>query len=174
MQKKQKALLINELQENYSKAEGICLADFKGLSVKDTNELRKTLKESGIVYKIYKNTFASKVLKDNNIEGYEEFLAGPTSFAFTFDDPSSSAKIIDKFAKTHNGIPSIKACIIENYVYGTDKIDVVLALLSRQELMAKVVGSLNAPIANTVGVLSALLRNLVGVISAIKNKKEEN
>ncbi len=134
MHRDQKAILIDELQENYSNAQGICLADFKGLSVQDTNELRKTLKESGIVYKIYKNTFA----------------------------------------KSHDVIPSIKACIIENDVYGTDKIDVVLALLSRQELMAKVVGSLNAPISNTVGVLSAMLRNLVGVISAIKDKKEEN
>ncbi|KAA3603018.1 MAG: 50S ribosomal protein L10 [Calditrichaeota bacterium] len=174
MHRDQKAILIDELQENYSKAQGVCLADFKGLSVQDTNELRKTLKESGIVYKIYKNTFANKVLKENNVEGYEEFLAGPTGFAFSYDDPSSAAKIIDKFAKKHNDIPSIKACIIENDVYGTDKINVVLALLSKEELMTKVVGSLNAPISNTVGVLSAMLRNLVGVINAIKDKKEEN
>lgn len=174
MQKEQKAILIDELQENFSKAQGVCLADFKGLSVSDTNELRQSLKESGIVYKIYKNTFANKVLKENNVEGYEEYLVGPTGFAFSFDDPSSAAKIIDKFAKKHDDIPAIKACIIENDVYGTDKIDVVLALLSRQELMAKVVGSLNSPISNTVGVLNAMLRNLVGVINAIKDKKEEN
>ncbi|MCC7430733.1 50S ribosomal protein L10 [bacterium] len=174
MDKKQKAVIINELKDNFSKSQGICLTDFKKLTVQNTNELRKRFKEQGIVYRVYKNTFAKQVCNENGVKNSGNVFSGETGFAFSFDDPSLPAKIVAKFSKENQDIPAIKACIIDKRIYEKDQISVILSLPTREELIAKMLGSLNAPITNTVSVLNGLLRNLVGVVNAIKEKKENN
>lgn len=171
MNKSEKELAVSELQEKIAKAQGMFFTDFAGINVEHMTELRREFRKSGIEYKVVKNTLAKIALK--NVSGYDKVydkLVGPTGIAFAYDDPAAPAKIIQKF-KEKNEKFGVKACIIEKTVYDGSKLKELASMPSRAEVVASILGSLNAPISGIVGAVNAVMRDLVGVLDAIEKKK---
>ncbi|RCK77515.1 MAG: LSU ribosomal protein L10p (P0) [Ignavibacteriae bacterium] len=171
MQRNEKSKIIEELKEKVSKASGMYLADFTGITVQQVNELRKELYKAGIEYRVVKNTLLKKALE--SLSGYEKMydkLVGPTAIAFGYDDPIIAAKMLKKFSEKNN-VLKVKACVIENQVYDGSELSNIANMPSRPEMISSIIGSIQAPISGLVGAINAVMRDLVNVLDAIEKKK---
>lgn len=171
MQKNEKAEIIKELKDKVSRASGMYLADFTGITVQQVNELRRELYKAGVEYRVVKNTLLRKALE--SLSGYEKVydkLVGPTAIAFGYDDPIIAAKLLKKFSEKNN-VLKVKACVIENKVYDGNELSNIANMPSRPEMIASIIGSIQSPMSGLVGVISAVMRDLVNVLDAIEKKK---
>lgn len=171
MKRSEKEQIVAEVAEVAGRANGMFFTDFTGLTVEQATELRRELRKSGIQYRVVKNTLIRKALE--RIGGYDKAydkLAGPTGVAFAFDDPVAPAKVIQKFSEKHSKL-SLKVCMIDKQVYDGSKLGELAKLPSRKEMMASILGSVNAPLAGVPNVVNAVLRDLVSVIGEIEKKK---
>jgi len=149
------------------------LADYKGLSVESLTDLRGKLRERDSSFKVVKNRLAKIAVKDLPIEELSEHFIGTTAVAVSESDPAGPAKILTDFAKDHEQL-KIKAGFLRGKSIDMNSIKELANLPSRDELIAKMLGSLQAPATNLVSVLSQVPRQLVTVLSAIKDQKETN
>ncbi len=171
MNKSEKEQIVAEIQEMVSKAQGMFFTDFAGINVEDITKLRSEFRKSGIEYRVVKNTLAKIALK--NVTGYDSVqdkLVGPTGIAFAYEDAAAPAKIIQKF-KEKNDKFAVKVCVVEKQVYDGSKLKELAALPSRPEIVASILGSINAPVSGIVGSINAVIRDVVGVLDAIEKKK---
>jgi large subunit ribosomal protein L10 len=171
MERSQKEQIVAEVAEIAGRAQGLFFTDFTGLTVGQATELRREFRKSGVEYKVVKNTLIRKALEQ--VAGYDRVfpsLAGPTGVAFAFDDPIAPAKIIHKFAEKHKKL-SLKACVIERVVYEGSRLEELAKMPSRKELMAALLGSIQAPLAGVPNVLQAVIRDLVSVIDEVGKKQ---
>ena len=172
-----KEAVVAEIQNWLKSAQGLVITSYKGLNVATDTQMRRELREAGVSYKVVKNTMLRIAAKNVGIEGLETHLEGTTAIAFSDKDAVAPAKILCDFMKKNKledaGILTIKAGILDGKVIEEKDVKALAALPSKEELIAKLLGSMNAPLSNTVGVLSAIIRNAVGVIAAIRDKKEK-
>lgn len=171
MNKSEKEQIVAEIQEMVSKAQGMFFTDFAGINVEEITKLRSEFRKSGIEYRVVKNTLAKKALQ--NVSGYDKVydkLVGPTGIAFAYTDAAAPAKIIQKF-KEKNEKFSVKVCVVEKQVYDGTKLKELAALPTRPEIVASILGSINAPVSGVVGTINAVIRDVVGVLDAIEKKK---
>lgn len=168
----EKVAVVTMLAEKLNTAKGIYLTDFTGLSVAQITELRKRFRDSKTEFVVVKNTLARLGAKEAGQEGMLPYLEGPTGLAFNYEDAASPARVLKGFVKDHQK-PGIKACIIEGDILPGSEAENIANWPTREELLAKLVGSLNAPISGLVGALSGVPRKLVYVLSAIAAKKQE-
>lgn len=169
--KEQKGQVVQELKDRFSNSSSAILVDYKGLTVQEVTELRSNFREAGVDYKVYKNTLTEIAVKDVGLEELIPFLEGPTAIAFSADDPVAPAKILTDAIKKYKKI-EFKAGVVDGKVIDVDGVKALAELPSREELIAKMLGSMNAPITNLVGVLSGPTRALAYALNAIKEQKE--
>lgn len=175
MNKTQKADAINEIRELLDGSESIYLADFTGLTVEETNELRKEFYKSELKYKVVKNTLTARALKETekyseHFDKLNETLNGPTGIIFATKDPVAPAKIIKKFVeKTEK--PKLKLAIVENEVYETKQLNQLASLPTKEEVIASILGSLDSPASGIVGSINAVMRDLFSVIEEVAKKR---
>lgn len=162
--------LIDRLNRQLDSAKSAVLVDYKGLKVSETEELRKTLRSKGAVFNIAKNTLVKIALKKHGIEFDEAIFKKPVAIAFAMEDEAIPAKEIDLFAKKHEAI-EILGGILENKMVDSATIKRLAALPSREELLAKAVGSIAAPLSGMVNVLVGNIRGLVNVLNAFRETK---
>ena len=171
-----KQAVVAQLKEQLESAKGVVLTSYKGLTVAQDTELRRELREAGVSYHVVKNTMLRIATKEAGIEGIEEHLEGTTAFAFSTEDAVAPAKVICGFIKKNKledaEVLTVKVGMVEGKVIGVDEVKALAALPSREELIAKLLGSMNAPISNTVNVLQGVIRNAVYVLDAIRSQKE--
>ena len=171
-----KQAVVAQLKEQLESAKGVVLTSYKGLTVAQDTELRRELREAGVSYHVVKNTMLRIAAKEAGIEGIEEHLEGTTAFAFSTEDAVAPAKVICGFLKKNKledaEVLTVKVGMVEGKVIGVDEVKALAALPSREELIAKLLGSMNAPISNTVNVLQGVIRNAVYVLDAIRSQKE--
>ena len=171
-----KQAVVAQLKEQLESAKGVVLTSYKGLTVAQDTELRRELREAGVSYHVVKNTMLRIAAKEAGIEGIEEHLEGTTAFAFSTEDAVAPAKVICGFIKKNKledaVVLTVKVGMVEGKVIGVDEVKALAALPSREELIAKLLGSMNAPISNTVNVLQGVIRNAVYVLDAIRSQKE--
>ncbi|WP_278961857.1 50S ribosomal protein L10 [Mitsuokella multacida] len=171
-----KQAVVAQLKEQLESAKGVVLTSYKGLTVAQDTELRRELREAGVSYHVVKNTMLRIAAKEAGIEGIEEHLEGTTAFAFSTEDAVAPAKVICSFIKKNKledaEVLTVKVGMVEGKVIGVDEVKALAALPSREELIAKLLGSMNAPISNTVNVLQGVIRNAVYVLDAIRSQKE--
>ncbi|WMJ82482.1 50S ribosomal protein L10 [Clostridium sp. MB40-C1] len=146
---------VQEIKEKLEKAEAVVLADYQGLTVEEDTQLRKNFRESGVEYKIYKNTLVALAAKELGIEGLEQYLKGPVSIAMSYDDATAPARILNNFAKDHKKL-ELKAGLVQGTVYDETKIKEVASIPPKEILIAKLLGSLKAPMSNFVYLLNAI------------------
>jgi large subunit ribosomal protein L10 len=171
MLRSQKEKIIEDLKDKISRAHGLYFADFTGITVEEVNSLRNEFYKEGIDYHVVKNTLVRKALE--SVTGYDKVydkLVGPTAIAFGYDDPVLPAKIIKKFSEKTKKL-SVKACVLEKRVYDGSELSKIASMPSRPEMIAAILGSIQAPASGIVGALNAVARDLIYVIDAIEKKK---
>ena len=161
---------VDEIKEKINKAQSMILVDYRGLNVEQITELRSQYRKAGVDYKVYKNSMMRFAFKDSGLEGFNEFLKGPSAIAFGYDDPVAAAKVTSEFAKTNEKL-EIKAGIVDGKIIDVQEVKDLAALPSREVLIAQVLGGFNAPIQGFANVLQGTVRGLVVALNAIAEKK---
>lgn len=165
----EKAELVKEIKNRLSSAEIALLADYRGLNAHEMTELRRKLRESGVDFKIFKNTLMRIAARESDLSELEQFLTGPTAVAFGLNDPVAASKLLAKFAEEHEAL-EIKGGLLEGEVIPAEHVSRLAALPSREELAAKLVGAVRAPIYRLVNAMSSPIRGLVSVLGQAKNR----
>lgn len=166
----QKKVLVADLSEKLKNSCTGVIVDYKGISVADDTKLRKELREAGVTYTVVKNTLLGLAAKEAGIEGVDEVLSGTTAIALSESDYVAAARILSKYAKDHENF-KLKLGFLDGKVIPVSEVEALAKLPSREELVAKALGGLNAPITGFVGVLNANLRGLVCALNAIAEQK---
>lgn len=168
-----KMLKVDEITQRLNSAKSMVMVDYKGITVEEINALRVKFREAGVDYVVLKNSLVKRALNNAGITELDELLVGPSAFAFGMKDEVGPAKVIDEFiTQTKSDKMTIKAGILEGKVVEPSAIVALSKLPPREVLIAKMMGSLNAPVTNFVGVLSATLRSLVYAVDAVRKQKE--
>ena len=141
----QKQVVVNEIKEKLAKAASVVVVDARGLTVEEDTKLRKTLREAGVNYKVYKNTMVTLAVKDTEFEGLTQYLEGPSAFAFSYGEATTAAGILDKASKEFKNL-EFKAGVIEGTVYDAAGMKAVAGIPSRDVLLSKLLGSFKSPI----------------------------
>ena len=147
--------VVQEISERIQGAQTIVLVDHRGLTVEQDTQLRRELREAGVSYKVYKNTMMNFAFKGTEFEGLSQYLEGPSAMAVSTTDATAPARILAKFAKTADKL-EIKAGVVEGTVYDAAGIAVIANIPSREELISKLLGSLQSPITNFARVMNQL------------------
>ncbi|PIR20478.1 MAG: 50S ribosomal protein L10 [Deltaproteobacteria bacterium CG11_big_fil_rev_8_21_14_0_20_47_16] len=171
MNRTEKANEVSQLKQRFEKSKSMIFADYRGLSVAEITELRQKLSAQQSTMKVVKNRLAKLAFKDLNVEGMDDYLKGPTAIASSDADAVVPAKILVDFAKDHEKL-QLRAGYMDGIVLDLKAIMALAKLPSREVLLAKMLGSLNAPASNLVNVLAAVPRSLVTVLAAVRDSKE--
>ncbi len=139
--------IVEEISAAIKDAQSVVLVDYRGLTVAQDTELRKQLREAGITYKVYKNTMMNFAFKGTDFEALAPFLDGPSAVAISTTDATAPARVLAKFAQTANKL-EIKAGVVEGTLYDADGMKTISSIPSREELLSKLLGSIQSPIAN--------------------------
>jgi large subunit ribosomal protein L10 len=166
----QKEQLVNELAEKLKNSVSGVLVDYKGITVENDTKIRAELRKAGVFYAVKKNSVISRAVKQVGLGDLDSVLSGSTAIAISESDLTAPAKILAKFADANDKF-SIKAGFIEGRAVSADEIGELAKLPSKEVLVAKFLGSMNAPISGFVNVLNGNLRGLVVALNAITEKK---
>ena len=153
MNKESKKNYIEEMKKNFSSNEAIMIAQYQGLNVTELDELRKLLREKGILFKVTKNRITKIAIKDSPVKDLEKFFTGPTAAAMS-SDPIVTAKILTNFAKSHNKL-KIVAGFMDGKVLDEKEVAIIATLPTLEEARAKIVGILASPAQKLVSILLA-------------------
>ena len=168
----EKKQIVSSLAEQFKTAVSGVFVDYCGLTVEQDTQLRNKLREAGVEYKVIKNTLTRFAAKEVGFDELDPILNGPTSLALSMTDEVAPAKVIADFAKDNEQL-EIKAGFLDGKVLALDEVKKLAATPNRETLIAKMLGSLNAPISNLARTLQALVDN--GVEPAdIKVEKAED
>lgn len=176
MNRTEKTELAQTLKDKFSKAQVAIFADYKGLSATQADDLRRQLRAQQAEVKVLKNNIARLLTKEGQMgdqaKDLMDSVVGPTLVTFAYGDPAAAAKVIHKFSKDN------EALVIKDSLMGKEKIssasvEELANLPSKEVLLAKLLGTLNAPVTNFVGVLAAVPRSLLNVLTAVEKKKGE-
>ena len=147
--------VIDEISEVIKDAQGLVLVDYRGLTVEQDTVLRKQLREAGITYKVFKNTMMNFAFKGTDFEALSPHLEGPSAIAVSKEDATAPARVIVKFAKEAPQL-ELKAGVIEGVLYDAKGIAEVAKIPGREELLSRLLGSLQSPVANFARVLNQI------------------
>lgn len=151
----QKQVVVNEIREKLNGAASAVLVDYRGLTVEQDTELRKKLREAGVDYKVYKNTMMNFAVKDTEFEGLKDYFEGPSAIAFSYNDPTSGPRVLEEIASKYKAL-EFKAGVVEGHLYDAAGMTKVAKIPPREELLSKLLGSLNSPIASFARVVKAI------------------
>lgn len=147
--------IVDEISENIKDAASVVVVCSRGLTVAQDTELRKQLREAGIVFKVYKNTLMRRAFEGTDFAQLDDVLEGPSAIAVSKDDATAPARIIAKFAKTADKL-EIKAGVVEGTLYDAKGMQAIASVPSREELLSKLLGSLQSPITNFARVINQI------------------
>ncbi|MBR6384373.1 MAG: 50S ribosomal protein L10 [Lachnospiraceae bacterium] len=153
--------IIEEIQSSIKDAKSVVVVDYRGLTVEQDTRLRKTLRENNITYKVYKNTMINFAIQGTEFEGLAPYLEGPTAIAISTEDATAPARAICKFAKEAPKL-EVKAGIVEGTAYDAKGIAQIASVPSKEELLAKLLGSMKSPISNLARVLNQIAEQQQG------------
>lgn len=170
LNKDQKKEILDDLIVRLSSIKSLVFTDYQGLKVNEIQKLRRQLKEKNIDYKVIKTTLIKKALEKSGLKIDESIYSKPVALAFSSLDEVEPCKIIFDFTKEKEKL-EILGAIVDNEFYDANMVKALAKMPGRDELYAKVVGSLNAPLSGLVNVLSGNLRGLVSVLRQYHDSK---
>lgn len=168
--------VVAHLKERISSAKAIVLVDYKGINVEQVNQLRRNFRAGEVDYFVQKNTLVRLALNDLGITELDAHLAGPTAVAICHTDEVAPARVLVKFLKEvmeNANYPSFKAGYVAGQFLDGEQLKALASLPSRDELLAKVLGSAQAPIANFLSVSGGIIRKFMYAVDAIIKKQAE-
>lgn len=166
----QKKAVVAELSERLKNSVAGVLVNYKGITVADDTKLRKELREAGVKYTVVKNTLLKRAAEDAGIEGFEPVLENTTALATSEEDYVVAAKILCEYAEKNKSF-EVKLGYVDGGVLSVDEVKDLAKLPSKEVLVAKALGGLNAPISGFVTVLNGNIRGLACVLNAIAEQK---
>ena len=170
MKRNDKEQLITELTTKIKGAKALYYTDFTGLNVKRMTDLRRRLKKAGIEYVVIKNTLALRAVNDSGLVGTR--LKGPTGLIVS-KDPISAAKLLTDFAKENEQRPTVKGGMLDGVAIDEGQVKKLASMPSREQMLAELGASMQAPMAAFVGALSGLLYMFAGALDALKTQRDE-
>jgi large subunit ribosomal protein L10 len=147
--------IVDEISSYLKDAAGVVLVDYRGLTVEQDTQLRKQLREAGVVYKVYKNTLVKRAIAGTQFEGMTDLLDGPNAIAISANDATAPARILNNFAKTAEAL-ELKCGVVEGTFYDAKGITAIASIPSREELLSKLLGSIQSPITNFARVIKQI------------------
>ncbi len=147
--------VVEEISAAIKDAQSVVLVDYRGLTVEQDTKLRKELREAGVNYKVYKNTMMNFAFKGTDFESLAPYLEGPSAVAISTTDATAPARVLAKFAKTAEQL-EIKAGVVEGTLYDANGMKSIASIPSREELLSKLLGSIQSPITNFARVMNQL------------------
>ena len=150
--------IIEEISASVADAQSVVVVDYRGLTVEQDTQLRKALREAGVTYKVYKNTMMNFAFKGTDFESLAPVLEGPSAITVSKDDATAPARVLAKFAKNAPAL-EIKAGVVEGTFYDANGMQAIASVPSREELLSKLLGSLQSPITNLARVLNQIAEN---------------
>lgn len=171
MNKAEKAQAIAQIAELINESSAVYIVDYSKINVEDISKIRKEFRKESVKYKVIKNTLFKRAIDETGkYPKLVDHLTGMTGFAFTSDNPGAPAKIIKKYFDDKQKL-ALKAAYIETQFYAGDQLNELASLPTKAEVIAGILGSINAPASGIVGVLNAVMRDLVSVIDEIAKQK---
>ena len=147
--------VVEEISELLNGAATAVVVDYRGLTVAEDTQLRKALREAGVVYKVYKNTMINFAIKDTEFADLAQHLEGPTAIAVCKDDATAAARVLAKFAKTAEAL-EIKGGVVDGIYYDAVGIGQIASIPSREVLLSKLLGSMQSPVTNFARVIKQI------------------
>ena len=147
--------VVEEISELLNGAATAVVVDYRGLTVAEDTELRKQLREAGVVYKVYKNTMINFAIKATAFADLAQHLEGPTAIAVCKDDATAAARVLAKFAKTAEAL-EIKGGVVDGVYYDAAGIGQIASIPSREVLLSKLLGSMQSPVTNFARVIKQI------------------
>lgn len=166
----QKEEVVKKLTEQIKAGKAMVFSDYAGTTVAKMKQLRDELRKTGSTYKITKKRLIELAFRNAGIEVDVAKMEGQIGVAIGKDDEVSAARALAKFSKENEGFKVLQG-VLENKVISAEEVNALAALPSREELLSKLVGTINAPVSGFVNALAGNLRNLVGVLKAIGDNK---
>ncbi|MGN0480031.1 MAG: 50S ribosomal protein L10 [Lachnospiraceae bacterium] len=150
-----KAPIVDEIKANLDGAKGAVLVSYCGLTVEQDTQLRKQLREAGVVYKVYKNTYVKRAIAGTEYEAFAPMLEGPTALAVSKDDATAPARVLAEFGKKADAL-KLKCGVVEGTFYDEKGIQVIATIPSREVLLSKLLGSMQSPVTNFARVIKQI------------------
>lgn len=170
MRRTEKEATVAELREKFQDAQAAILTEYRGLTVAQANQLRRTLEKEEAVYRVVKNTLARLAVEGTDFEVLKDDFTGPTSVTFAYGDSAAIAKALAEFAKANPALV-IRSGALGGKLLSTADVQALSKLPSREELLGQLVGVLAGPLRSFVGVLAGVPRSFVQVLNAVQEKK---
>ncbi len=169
LNRQEKAVVIEEVSAEVAKAQSIVIAEYRGLDVASVTVLRKTARESGVYLRVLKNSLARRAVAGTAFEPLAEQLTGPLIYGIS-TDPVSTAKVLAGFAKSNDKLV-IKAGALPNSLLNQDGVKALATMPSREELLSKLLGTMQAPIAQFVRTLNEVPTKFARGLAAVRDQK---
>ena len=170
--KSKKNEILHELTQSFKDAKSVMFSKYSGISVSDFSKVRSTLRESNVECRVAKKTLIKLAAKELGVEELPaESLEGPIVVVFSYEDELSGAKLIDKMSKDFKHL-ELTGGILEGEAFGPAEAKAYASIPSKEELYAKLLGSMRAPISGFHGVLHGTMRQFVGTMQAIADKNQ--
>ena len=147
--------IVEEISASIKDAQSVVLVDYRGLTVEQDTQLRKNLREAGVTYKVYKNTFMTRAFKGTDFEALAPYLEGPSAVAISTTDATAPARVLSQFAKKADKL-EIKGGVVEGTLYDAKGMGVISSIPSREVLLGRLLGSWKSPITNFARVMNQL------------------
>lgn len=167
----EKIAIVEQYTEKFKQAKSVYLTDFTGMDVATVSELRTKFRNADIEYKVLKNRLAKRSLNQAGINELDQYLKGVTSFIIGYDDPVAPARIIKEFNSKKERL-ILKVVYFEGKVFEAEMASKLADLPTREELIAKLLGTLQAPMTKLAGTLQAAMQKLVGTLNSLKDSKQ--
>ncbi|MDD2332550.1 MAG: 50S ribosomal protein L10 [Candidatus Cloacimonetes bacterium] len=168
--------IVKDLKARLENAMAIVLVDYKGINIEEVNNLRNQFRSNQVDYFVQKNTLIKLALNDLGITGLDDYLVGPTAVAVCKADEVTPARVLTKFLKEvmeDKAFPKFKAGYVAGHVFSADDLKSLASLPSREELLAKVLSCMQAPISNLLGVTQGIIKKFVYAVDDLAKKKAE-
>jgi large subunit ribosomal protein L10 len=172
MNRTEKQTFVGDFCEKLNKAPVLYLTDFTGLDVKSMTVLRQRLRDSGAEYLVVKNRLVKLAIADFDLPDISEALLGPTGIVLGYEGIVEPAKVVADFAKEHDDKPVFKLGILDNKVVSAVEIKRLAKIPPREQLLAELVGALEAPMAALASALEGKLQEMSGLLDALREQKE--
>lgn len=171
--REKKEVIIQELKEELEKSPSIILADFQGLNAKSIAQLRNTLRDNDIKFKVYKNTLIKKAVQKMGLERLTTHLAGCTGIAFAKGDSLLPVRLLYRYSLDSQNLFKLKIALLEEKVFLEEELQRVALLPDKEELLVKMLGNMKGPISSFVYMVRSPLSGLINVLEQIRKRKSE-
>lgn len=172
MKREEKEQLVQVLHDELDRSRAVFVTDYMGLNVEKITKLRRDITGAGGSYQVVKNTLLRRASEGTPAAGIGQFFVGPTAIAVAHEDVVAVAKALVNFARENEQL-EIQGGVLGSRPMTAADVQELAKMPPKEVLLARMLGSLNAPVSNFVGVLAAILSQLVYVLKAIENKKRE-